>query len=72
MERYSRPKRASVSVRGKTVLILRRCNLCSNKFRQHTVFDRFCESCRQNNERFKFSEWLPNLDADLAEKVAAA
>ena len=34
------------------------CNLCNIPFRANTVFDRFCKSCKQESELFRFSEWF--------------
>lgn len=49
----------------------RRCNLCSGGFHPGTVFDRYCPTCREQNELLKFSEWLPDLDAAIQEKLIA-
>lgn len=37
-----------------------RCNLCKEVFRAASKFHRFCKACRQGNELFRFSEWLPS------------
>jgi hypothetical protein len=36
----------------------RKCNLCEQEFRAATLFSRFCETCREQNETFLFAEWL--------------
>jgi hypothetical protein len=36
-----------------------RCNICDRLFRAASSFHRFCKSCKSDDERFKFSEWLP-------------
>ena len=36
-----------------------RCNLCYKVFRPTTAFHRFCKFCRQDDELFRFYEWLP-------------
>ncbi len=33
------------------------CNICSCSYVQNSRFDRFCESCRNSNELFKYEEW---------------
>lgn len=35
-----------------------RCNICSSVFRAATPFQRFCRSCKDGDELFKFSEWM--------------
>ena len=49
----------------------RRCNLCADEFHPRTVFDRYCSTCKQESELLKFSEWLPELDAALTERLSA-
>lgn len=34
------------------------CNICKNPFRANSIFDRFCGSCKQESELFRFSEWF--------------
>ena len=36
-----------------------RCNICSRIFRAGSRFHRFCRSCKQEDDIFRFSEWLP-------------
>jgi len=36
-----------------------RCNLCTDLFRAYSVFQRFCEICKNNDERYRYAEWLP-------------
>lgn len=50
---------------------LRRCNLCADEFHPRTVFDRYCTTCKQKSELLKFSEWLPELDAAITERLSA-
>ncbi len=40
----------------------RPCNLCSQHFTCHTVFDRYCPNCKSNNELLRFYEWLPEVE----------
>lgn len=47
------------------------CNLCNERFLPRTVFERYCKKCRENNELFKFSEYLPDLDLAFDEKLIA-
>jgi len=49
----------------------RRCNLCAEEFHPRTVFDRYCVTCKNENELLKFSEWLPELDAAITERLSA-
>lgn len=50
---------------------VRCCNLCNTQFITRTVFDRYCQTCKEQNELFKFSEWLPDLQDEIAEKIPA-
>jgi hypothetical protein len=36
-----------------------RCNLCHKLFRAASKYDRFCRTCKADEELFRFSEWLP-------------
>lgn len=49
----------------------RRCNLCADEFHPRTVFDRYCHTCKKESELLKFSEWLPELDTAITERVSA-
>ncbi len=49
----------------------RSCNLCMQAFAPNTVFERFCSRCRDDNELLRFSEWLPELDEEIQEKIPA-
>lgn len=49
----------------------RLCNLCTNEFKLRTVFDRYCVSCKEENELLRFSEWLPEIDAEITERLSA-
>ena len=49
----------------------RPCNLCMRTFDPHTVFDRFCPNCREQNELLKFSDWLPELPEYIQQKIPA-
>ena len=51
-------------------IILRRCNLCNEKF-PAAAYERFCPGCRSGSEELKFSDWLPDLDHDHYEKLSA-
>lgn len=35
-----------------------RCNLCSRVFRSTGRQMRFCKSCRNENEAYRFAEWM--------------
>ena len=35
------------------------CNLCDRSFRRASQFDRFCKSCKQHDELYRFAGWLP-------------
>jgi hypothetical protein len=50
---------------------LKKCNICANEFHPRTVFDRFCRSCKEESQLLKFSEWLPELDEGLTERISA-
>jgi hypothetical protein len=49
----------------------RLCNLCTQEFLTHTLFDRYCEECREKSELLKFSDWLPELDEAIADQISA-
>lgn len=49
----------------------RPCNLCAERFTPRTVFDRFCPTCKNENELLKFSDWLPEVDQSVEEKISA-
>jgi len=49
----------------------RRCNICNQKFHSRTVFDRYCATCKQESEIYRFGEWLPELDEALTEQLSA-
>ena len=49
----------------------KRRNLCGQDFHPRTTFDRFCPNCKDENELFRFSEWLPELDQAIAERISA-
>ncbi len=36
----------------------RRCNLCAKLFRDATGFQRFCHSCKEESEVFRFVGWI--------------
>lgn len=48
-----------------------RCNLCAEKFRPKSVHDRYCPTCKEEDQLLRFSEYFPELDASLVEKVSA-
>jgi hypothetical protein len=50
---------------------MRRCNLCADEFAQRSAFERYCDACRDGNELLRFSEWLPEIDAAIEEKLTA-
>ena len=35
----------------------RTCNICSLEFAQKTRFDRFCDSCKEHNDYYRYAEW---------------
>jgi len=35
-----------------------RCNLCNRVFRTTSPYYRFCKPCRNEDEVFRFAEWL--------------
>jgi hypothetical protein len=35
------------------------CNICGSIFRLANPFQRFCQSCRNESELYRLSEWLP-------------
>ena len=37
----------------------RDCNLCERNFKMLTPFQRFCESCKKENELYQSAEWFP-------------
>lgn len=49
----------------------RPCSLCGAEFNPQTLFDRFCPHCKMKSELLRFSEWLPEVDADIQEKISA-
>lgn len=65
------PTTPSSRSRRQTMQRLRRCNLCADEFHPRTVFDRYCLTCKQESELLKFSEWLPELDAAITERLSA-
>ncbi|MGZ3688848.1 MAG: hypothetical protein ACXWPM_08475 [Bdellovibrionota bacterium] len=37
------------------------CNICHRVFRATSRYHRFCRTCKEQNETFRFGEWiLPN------------
>jgi hypothetical protein len=49
----------------------RRCNICNQKFHPRTVFDRYCSTCKEESDIYRFGEWLPELDEAITEKISA-
>ncbi len=45
---------------------LRRCNLCNQKFLALSKFERFCLTCKKENELYHYHETLPSLGEDIA------
>jgi hypothetical protein len=37
----------------------RPCNLCGSKFLAASLFSRFCEFCKAENDVYQSAEWLP-------------
>lgn len=37
----------------------RQCNLCKQTYVARSKFARFCDDCKEHNELYHFSEWLP-------------
>jgi hypothetical protein len=57
---------------GRPVFSLRRpCNICGEIYRAHTVFERFCGRCRQEEELLRFSDWLPEPGESLPARLSA-
>jgi len=49
----------------------RHCNICNQKFHPHSIFDRYCTTCKEASEIYRFGEWLPELDETLTQKLSA-
>ena len=49
---------------------LKKCELCAHTFHSRRVFDRFCWKCKDEDERIRFAEWLPELDLPLVDSLA--
>ncbi len=51
----------------------RRCNLCAKVFRDTSGFRRFCNSCREESEVFRFGDWLDSaeIESELEAKTVA-
>jgi hypothetical protein len=66
-------KKAELSADGfnKSGLKIRRCNLCSHDFSPRTIFDRYCTSCKTQSEVLRYSEWLPEFDGGVGERLPA-
>lgn len=43
----------------------RRCNLCAEHFRPRSHYERYCTSCKEKNDLFRFGNWLPEFDDEL-------
>lgn len=41
--------------RGRTAL---RCNICDGRYRASSPHQRFCKTCREESELFRFADWL--------------
>ena len=44
------------------------CNLCGELFSPHSRFERYCNDCKKEDELFKYGNWLPELNDQLATK----
>lgn len=64
-------KRNESACRRKHPPKIRRCNLCGSDFHPRTVFDRFCNTCKEQSELLRFSEWLPDVNEMLMERLSA-
>lgn len=53
---HSRKQRSKHSDRQ-----IRRCNICRRVFAPQFRFQLFCQKCRQQDDSFAFSEWLPRI-----------
>lgn len=51
------PRRKSLDSLGFLISTYWNCNICGDKFMQSTKFDRFCDSCRSDNELYRHAEW---------------
>lgn len=49
----------------------KKCNLCKDEFQVKTVFDRFCPTCKEENELLKFSSCLPEVDDSILTQTPA-
>lgn len=38
------------------------CNLCGARYRAANRFQRFCQTCRSENEVYRNAEWLPTAE----------
>jgi hypothetical protein len=38
------------------------CNLCGARYRASSRFQRFCQTCRLENELYRLAEWLPTAE----------
>ncbi len=57
---YRVPKRAK-----KPACTIRQCNLCHEKFIAVSKFERFCATCKKENELYQYHETLPTLSEGL-------
>lgn len=72
MHKKNKSTRKIIDLKNYKYLQLHRdCNLCSRKFKARTIFDRYCDDCKGRNDVFRFSEWLPDLDASLTDQIPA-
>jgi hypothetical protein len=68
---FKKKKTSSFLKRQKEAAKWRKCNLCAHEFQPRTLFERYCHVCREENELFKFGEWLPELDPVITERISA-
>ncbi len=38
--------------------LARKCNICGTRFNAHSRFERYCEACREDNELYRYADWL--------------
>lgn len=41
--------------------LIKRCNLCEHRFLARSRFDRFCLSCKEQDDLYHFHETMPSL-----------
>ena len=49
----------------KPACTVRQCNLCNEKFLALSRFERFCATCKKENELYQYHETLPTVSEEL-------